>query len=387
MTGKRKVPEQVALYSVRRGSEEESAPREQRRRVSQALQPPRSLPRVVKVPAEDPSTAWQTFAQRQEKQRQVRASSRKPPVKLVHRTFAKTGVPASSGRISPLRRRLPYYQTPVPERGGHQRRRGLLWRILSILALVIVVVLIALIPLTSAAFQIGPIRIEGTQNEALIRTIQQIGQQASIHGQNIFLYDVAPMRKQIASSPLIASVTVSKQWPNQLTVSVTERSPVLLWQTPQGTYSIDRQGMVIAAVQSAGTSLPIVVQTPLEGQKVQVGVYLDQRSISFAMEISKRMPQVVNINAFTLKFDGTMYASTDAQGAGPVAGRIGSRGSYIVESPTGWKAMLGGAYDANSLDNRLVELREILGLAQKQQLALSTIDLRYGFRPIFTVQQ
>jgi hypothetical protein len=60
--------------------------------------------------------------------------------------------------------------------------------------------------------------------------------------------------------------------------------------------------------------------------------------------------------------------------------------SYIVESTNGWSAYLGTANDTNSLDNRLLELQSILNLAQKQQLSLATIDLRYGLHPVYTLK-
>ncbi|HCJ36354.1 MAG TPA: hypothetical protein DHV65_18910, partial [Ktedonobacter sp.] len=60
---------------------------------------------------------------------------------------------------------------------------------------------------------------------------------------------------------------------------------------------------------------------------------------------------------------------------------------YVVESKAGWLAYLGGANDANPLGNRLVELKQILALAQREQLNLATIDLRFGLRPVYTLKQ
>jgi len=76
-----------------------------------------------------------------------------------------------------------------------------------------------------------------------------------------------------------------------------------------------------------------------------------------------------------------MYGNTTNEFGG-----TGGRGSYIVESSTGWQAYLGGASDANPLDNRLIELQQILALAQEEQLNLATIDLRYGLRPVYTLK-
>jgi hypothetical protein len=91
---------------------------------------------------------------------------------------------------------------------------------------------------------------------------------------------------------------------------------------------------------------------------------------------------MVGVSAFKLYYDGTMYTG----GIRQWSGGVGSKGSYIIESPDGWKAYLGGPEDANPLSNKLIELREILALAQRQQLDVTTIDLRYGVHPVFTLK-
>jgi hypothetical protein len=66
---------------------------------------------------------------------------------------------------------------------------------------------------------------------------------------------------------------------------------------------------------------------------------------------------------------------------------MGGKGVYIIESKAGWIAYLGGANDANPLHNRLIELQQILALAQREQLNLATIDLRFDLRPVYTIKQ
>jgi hypothetical protein len=66
---------------------------------------------------------------------------------------------------------------------------------------------------------------------------------------------------------------------------------------------------------------------------------------------------------------------------------VGEGGSFTVASSDGWIAYLGGANDANPLDNRLNELQQILALARKQRLNVATIDLRFGLRPVYTVKK
>ncbi|MGH2481556.1 MAG: cell division protein FtsQ/DivIB, partial [Ktedonobacteraceae bacterium] len=171
--------------------------------------------------------------------------------------------------------------------------------------------------------------------------------------------------------------SIQKAWPGSLTVTVVERRPVLLWQTPRATYSVDSHGIVIGlASQTAGTGhLMTVVDARIKGvtQHVQPGTQLNATDIAFAQQVFAQMPLFAGVTVFTLHYDAT-------------GSKTSGEGSFIVESSQGWKAYLGGADDTNPLDNRLVELRQILSKAQQQQWNLATIDLRYGLRPVFTVK-
>lgn len=339
--------------------------------------------RVVTVtPQVDPSTAWQTFAQRRRTRSKTQRIARPVP-----RTLAQTGMRASSGRMKAIRRPLPTrHHSPVPVRSGRQRpRRGFFWKLVGLVALGLCVCLLTGFVLTGSAFRIAQVNVVGTQNDALIRSIQHMGMQE----QNIFLLNVAALEERIDASPLVASAALSKQLPNQLTVNVVERVPVLLWQTSQGTYSVDNQGMVIASAASAdmvgrlGTVVDITNQGKKQsGQAIHPGAHLDRTTVAFAAAIFQRMPEVTGINLFKLHYDGTMYASTTDD-----FDKASGRGAFILESSQGWQAYLGGAHDANPLDNRLIELQQVLQLAQKQQLNLATIDLRYGLHPVYTVKK
>src|SRR6266700_2671409 len=421
MTQKRQLPEQIASHTYRKQLPRESSraiekkierpePTEQRRSVSKqearvsnrepsetvgASQPRQ---RVVTIPKTDPSTAWNAFAQRQERRRRAAARERtKSYGRLEARTYARTGSWATGERTrSGMRRPLPAYRhSPVPTRSGRQgSRRSWFWKLLGTMAGLIGLGLATNFVFTSNAFRIEQVNVVGTHNCALISTIQGIGMQR----QNIFLVNVPALKERVEELPQVASASLSKQWPNQLTVTVTERIPVLLWQTPKGTYSIDGQGVVIAPLSdTAGIDHLKVVVAGMNnsgknkgqgstidrgtGQSLQTGMHLNAAEISFALAVFKSLPQVTGMNTFKLRYDGTMYPETTGG-----MGRPGSVGSFIVESPDGWIAYLGNATDANPLGNRLIALQQILTLSQEQGQHLATIDVRYGLHPVYTLK-
>ncbi|GHO92856.1 hypothetical protein KSF_029040 [Reticulibacter mediterranei] len=415
MTQKKKLPEQIASHTYKRqlpkeGSrasakvehiERKGLP-EQRAFVGKeetpevkreilANQGPRQ--RIVTVPKTDPSTAWNAFSQRQERRR--RATARKGTaatshVRLEARTYARTGSWATIGRTRGTRRPLPssHRSSSVPTRSGRRGpRRGWLWRILGSVVGLIGLGLAINFVFSSNAFRIEQVNVTGTKNDALIHTIQKMG----IQGDNIFLANIPSMKERVETLPLVASASVSKQWPNQLTVVVTERKPVLLWQTPAGTYSVDSQGVVIApASQTQGADHLRVVEAGVnttdknKGQKgstiqpLHAGTHLNAADVSFALHVFERLPQVTGINTFKLRYDGTIYPGTTSGSE--------TRGTFVVESPDGWIAYLGSAADANPLENRLIAMQQILLVGKKQEQHLATIDVRYGLHPVYTIK-
>jgi hypothetical protein len=112
------------------------------------------------------------------------------------------------------------------------------------------------------------------------------------------------------------------------------------------------------------------------------GTHLNPGDIAFALEVFTRLPQIIGTSSFQLRFDGTIYTGSLLNSDTQM-----SRGSFTVASSSGWIAYLGGADDTNPLENRLIELQHILALAQQQQLSLASVDLRYGLRPVYTLQQ
>ena len=329
--------------------------------------------RVVTMPKEVVQpTPW---AERQAHSRRAHAE---PYVKnrIVKRTLVQTGMSASEGQVR-LARPLPRQplSVHVPVRSGRHNAasRGRFWRrFLSVFALLVICTLGASFALTNSNFRVQQVNVVGTQNRTLVHTIQNMG----IQGQNIFLLDVESLTTRIEALPIVASVNLEKQVPHQLVVTVVERTPVLLWQTQRGTFSADSSGVVIApASESSGTDHLMTVIDARGGvaaQQVQPGFHLNTADIAFAIQVFARLPHLAGVSPSTLRYD--------------VVPRQGGHTSFIVASSAGWLAYLGSANDSNPLDNRLLELQQILSFAQQQRLNLATIDLRFGLRPVFTLK-
>ena len=375
-TYKHSVPGETGMYREASRARREGVPSSREVTREETARPSR----VVRMP--DSVIEPPPWAERQAHQRRAHANphANYSNSRMKPRTLAQTGTPAASGQmriIKPLPKQR--ISSPVPVRSGRKARGGFWGRLLGFFALMVIGIVGIVFALTSPTFRVQQVNVVGTSNTALVKSIEHMGMQ----GQNVFLLDTAAFTALIAGLPLVASVSLGKQLPNSLTITIVERTPLLLWQTKQGTYSVDKTGMVIApAGETTGADhLMTVVDMRNSGEKavgavpcacpaVHPGVRLNATDIAFATEVFADLPQVTGIRDFTLRYDGT------GQG----------NGSFTVESSDGWIAYLGGADNANPLDNRLIELKQILALAQQQQLNLATIDLRFGLRPVYTLK-
>jgi hypothetical protein len=232
----------------------------------------------------------------------------------------------------------------------------------------------------------------GTSNQDLIQRIENMG----IKGQNIFLLNVSSLTTKIDALPEVETADLGKQLPNQLVVSIKERVPVLLWQTPNGTFSVDSQGMVIAPVDKTvgADHLSAVIDISQQEKQnnteksetiLRPGTWINKTDVAFALAILEQLPIVKSDSAdsYKLYYSGTIYNGTNPTSGG----RRESSGSYTLENVVaGWRAYLGGADDLNPLSNRLLVLRSILEMAQQHQLNIATIDLRYGLNPVYTLK-
>jgi hypothetical protein len=392
-TSGRKMPAPgEGSYRVLRELEKGSSPMRGTRQQHPPLQSLKRRRNVVMPESVQASSAWDRYTERRDSFHSARAQARAREAgetKLVARTLAQTGSHAPAGQIRKMPRSLPgSYSLPVPRRSSSasnrarrsKQRGGILWKALGLFGIGVIVVLGASFALTSPAFRVEQVNVSGTHNQALEEQIQSMGMQ----GQNIFMINVAALTARIDGIPMVASASLQKQWPNQLQVTVTVRAPVLLWQTSNGIYGVDREGFVVApAGELAGTGQLMTVKDMRtykhvsNGEKgaalsIQPGQRLNAADIAFATSVFATLPRLTGLKNFTLLYDK--------------GGEMEGNSSFVVASQAGWQAYLGGPGDSNPLSNRLIELQGILAMAQQQQLKLATIDLRFGLRPVYTVK-
>jgi len=387
---KRQLQEQIASHTYRRSATPQPALRHKAADTATPAQPETIRQRQVQQLDHVRPAAAEQFVHRRNQLYSARATPSSQQTRMKPRTLAQTGVPASNGQMRAIRPMAQGRQqrqgSSVPMRSGRLqgRRSGFLWKVLGIFALLLVIVLPTYFALTSNAFRVSQVSVVGTNNDILVQNIEHMG----IRGQNIFMVDVVALTTRIDALPMVATASLEKQWPNQLLVNVTERHPALLWKTAQGTFSVDKNGIVIAPASATTVAATLITVVDMRStgkgvttQAVHPGIQLNQADITFAMAVFANLPKLAGVTGYTLRYvNTTPVQQTGGQGTAE------DTGSYVVASTAGWLAYLGGPNDANPLSNRLLELQQILAFAQQQQLNLATIDLRFGLRPVYTVK-
>lgn len=82
---------------------------------------------------------------------------------------------------------------------------------------------------------------------------------ANIPASSILTYDVDKARTALKALSWIKNATVSKVYPDKLSVKIVERKAFALWQSDDGLKIVDHKGLVLADFDGRDHSLPLVV--------------------------------------------------------------------------------------------------------------------------------
>src|SRR5882724_4527144 len=153
MTQKKQLQEQVASHAYERPAVNEGSRSRKRPVVHEA---PQTLRRVVTIPDVNPLESWNEFELR--RKQMSRARTRPKYVGPVARTFRQTGAYAPNGQLRSPHRTLA--GTRVPRRSGRLAfRRGLIWKLLSVLAGGVLVMLATNFAFAGNAFRIEQVTV------------------------------------------------------------------------------------------------------------------------------------------------------------------------------------------------------------------------------------
>ena len=134
--------------------------------------------------------------------------------------------------------------------------------------------------LLSGDFLVGSVVVEGTD----IGDPAQIVTTADAIGEPIFTIDASESAERVAALPYVESVTVSTRYPDEVVISVVERTPVVLWQVGSHAFLVDARGNVLAEQSRDG--LPLII---VEGDPPSVGAAVDPEQVAAVIAVREAL--------------------------------------------------------------------------------------------------
>lgn len=119
----------------------------------------------------------------------------------------------------------------------------------------------------------------------------EVARQAGALDRSVFDVDAGQVADDISALPYIASVDVQLALPNEVSVSITEREPVVIWQTAQRGVAVDTFGVVMGPPPA--TQLPTV---HTDGIVPEPGTSVSQTIILAVQSISAELPDAARID-------------------------------------------------------------------------------------------
>ena len=172
---------------------------------------------------------------------------------------------------------------------GRSGRLGLLWGTGRLAALVLSIACAgALIYLlTAKALTVQTLTIVG----ASATSRDEIAAGVGVMGDNIFTVEPQAAAERLVALPTVREVTIWPELPDRLVIRITERQPVLIWQSGSDRFLVDERGVVMALNPPAERSqnLPAVIVRDLEAPAV--GGELDQEIVAKLTLLLRRAPE------------------------------------------------------------------------------------------------
>jgi hypothetical protein len=123
---------------------------------------------------------------------------------------------------------------------------------------------------------------------------QEIYAHSGVAGQHIFWVDPVEVQRNVAAVPGIASAHVTVQWPNVVTIEVTERIPVVVWVENDERWWVDADGAMFKARAELPGLLPITVDDAARraGVKGDAQGFVPTDAVAGALQLRQLRPNI-----------------------------------------------------------------------------------------------
>lgn len=175
-------------------------------------------------------------------------------------------------------------------------------------------------------------------------------------GERMLTVDFSGAERAVTEIPLVASVEIERAWPGTVRITVHEREPWGSWEQAGLRYTIDREGYVLGHGPPPPHSTTIVSN---ESFSLRPGDRIDHHAVDAAAAINEQIERALGTRAVELTYS-------------PDEG-------IRVRTADGQTALLG---DSSGITYKLAVWARVAEEATALNITYSTIDLRFGDRPV-----
>lgn len=122
-------------------------------------------------------------------------------------------------------------------------------------------------------------------------------------GRSLYLFPLAERRKALLRIPWIKEASITRTWPNQVTVRVVERQPVAFIQFPSESMSrwslIDQDGVILEPPPRTAFNLPVIAGLHIEEGQAMRGTRV-RRMLRMLDELGPQQTQISEVDVSDL---------------------------------------------------------------------------------------
>jgi hypothetical protein len=189
---------------------------------------------------------------------------------------------------------------------------------------------------------------------------------------NIFWVDRAQVAARLSSLPAVQHVDVSTALPDIVEIRIVEREPVAFWTTGDQSYLVDREGVILKAVDAETQQARACAGQPCDPRLAALP--------SVAQVEGRALSPGDRVAVSALVTSGRLAALLPAVGVQPLSFQWSPGTGLEVPTRDGWRARFD---DAGDIEAQVATLRSVRDELSRTKIGVQLIDVRFGERPYF----
>jgi cell division septal protein FtsQ len=178
---------------------------------------------------------------------------------------------------------------------------------------------------SSAAFELDRLEIAGASKAAPLDVRRAV---EAVIGErpNLFRVRIAEIAQAVLTLPAVRAAEIHIALPDRLVVSVSERAPMLTWQTETGAFVVDVEGRLFLAASGndAPAAFPLVRDAREFSRTFELGSWLGPADLAAVRQLGALTPQALGSKASAL------HLTVDD-----------TQGWTLTAEPRSWRAIFG----------------------------------------------